>query len=895
MESSTSTAAGYINLGAAAYREGRNDEARALFVRALLTDHENERAWLWLATVATNPDEQRYCLNRALEINPESSGLRRRSLLPPGPATVPPELIELEHPPLPPDLVDVAVPALPILPRTALERRRRTRAGRLAAGAGDGTDADIPLPAQEDAPFHRGFWMLPVLALALLFAAGWLTHLNDEGPAPDDYVIAFAGPLTGDDGLIGQEQLQAVQLAVAERNQRGGIGGHRVRVESYDDGNDPVLARQIAEELAADGSVQLVIGHYSSAATAAAVPVYEQAGLTVISPSATEVGLGDGSPWAFRSIFTNETQGAFAAEYARHALEAETASIVSAPGQYESSLANSFAGRFDALGEVRQQWTIEPADRDASIERIVNDLRADPEPDLVFLALQQGDARALLLALGRADLHPLMLGSESLGTDEFPTTFAAEPEEQEQPGYFTDGLYVVSPLLYDSLGGNALEFSQRFSASFGVMPDWFGAKAFDAAALGLYALETLDGASPAVTPPATLRRDVQDALVGLIGGQAHVVGLEGPLSFNADRSVKEAPSIGLFDLGSLQSARLQYRPVTRDTVDDLEMELAIQRVFELNGEYFRLYRVVYVGVDVNFVSQLNVQDQTFDADFFLWFRYRGGQDAEDIFFTNAEDPATALPDPIDRTEIDGEHFVMYRVDTTFSQPMDFRLYPWDKHTLTIGLQNVSLSEDDIVYVPDQSTLRLPQAERLNSGVDFARPFNQVPSWIATRVVYTQDSATTRSTVPDARSGAPELRSASTFNVQMSYERDVRAFVIKNLLPLALLALVTYISLFFSPENAATRIGFSITAILTTSVLLQSVSGNLPDIGYTVAIEWGFYIYIALSAMLVLVNITIERWYKARRYAAVAQLDRIARVVYPVVILAGVTAYAVRFG
>src|SRR5215218_9024822 len=99
MESSTSTAAGYINLGAVAYREGRLDEARALFVRALLVDHANERAWLWLATVSTDPDEQRYCLNRALEINPESSGIRRRALLPPGPAVVPPELIELDHPP----------------------------------------------------------------------------------------------------------------------------------------------------------------------------------------------------------------------------------------------------------------------------------------------------------------------------------------------------------------------------------------------------------------------------------------------------------------------------------------------------------------------------------------------------------------------------------------------------------------------------------------------------------------------------------------------------------------------------------------------------------------------------------------------------------------------------
>ncbi len=238
---------------------------------------------------------------------------------------------------------------------------------------------------------------------------------------------------------------------------------------------------------------------------------------------------------------------------------------------------------------------------------------------------------------------------------------------------------------------------------------------------------------------------------------------------------------------------------------------------------------------------------------------------------------------------------MYRIDSTFSQPMDFRNYPWDRHTLNVSLQNVSLSENDIVYVPDQSNLRQSQPDRLSSGVDVTRPFNQVPSWIATRVRFTQDTATTRGTMPDPRSGAPELRSASTYNVQMAFQRDVRSFLIKNLLPLALLALVTYISLFFSPESAGTRIGFSITSILTTSVLLQSISGNLPDVGYTVAIEWGFYIYIALSALLVLVNITIDRWYKARRYAAAAQLDRTARIVYPLVILVVVTAYAVRFG
>ena len=81
------------------------------------------------------------------------------------------------------------------------------------------------------------------------------------------------------------------------------------------------------------------------------------------------------------------------------------------------------------------------------------------------------------------------------------------------------------------------------------------------------------------------------------------------------------------------------------------------------------------------------------------------------------------------------------------------------------------------------------------------------------------------------------------------QRDVRGFLLKNLLPLGLLALVTYLSLFFAPDQAGTRVGFAVTSILTASVLLESVTGPL-DVGYTVAIEGVFFVYIALSAALV---------------------------------------------
>lgn len=387
---------------------------------------------------------------------------------------------------------------------------------------------------------------------------------------------------------------------------------------------------------------------------------------------------------------------------------------------------------------------------------------------------------------------------------------------------------------------------------------------------------------------------MRDALAANDRLETAIPGLGGPLYFDASRSVPQMLSFSVFDRGVLLNAPLQYRPLTDPEKFNLVADEAAGLLFELDGLTFRQYRVVYVGIDLNEISDLDSRAQTFDADFFLWFRYRGDERAEHTFFTNATDPEFELAEPLDRAEDDNLHFVIYRVKTTFFEPLDFRDYPWDRHVFRIGLQNETLTNDDIVYVPDPANLRQPQELRLRSSVDTSLLVNRIPSWVLEDVAYIQGSATARSTVPDPRTGAPEYDRFSTYQVEMEYARIIRPFLIKNLLPLALLALVTYISLYFSPENASTRIGFSVTSILTTSVLLQSVSSNLPEIGYTVAIEWGYYTYIALSAGLVLVNILIDRWYKQRRYVAVRRLDRFARILYPAVILVVIGLYVLSF-
>jgi hypothetical protein len=89
----TRSRGGAVGHRAAAY----NDQAAAtasldiaeLFVQALCDDSNYEQDWLWLAAQCRREHERRYCLQRALDINPDSWEAKcNLAKLPPTPAYI---------------------------------------------------------------------------------------------------------------------------------------------------------------------------------------------------------------------------------------------------------------------------------------------------------------------------------------------------------------------------------------------------------------------------------------------------------------------------------------------------------------------------------------------------------------------------------------------------------------------------------------------------------------------------------------------------------------------------------------------------------------------------------------------------------------------------------------
>lgn len=128
------------------------------------------------------------------------------------------------------------------------------------------------------------------------------------------------------------------------------------------------------------------------------------------------------------------------------------------------------------------------------------------------------------------------------------------------------------------------------------------------------------------------------------------------------------------------------------------------------------------------------------------------------------------------------------------------------------------------------------------------------------------------------------------------QRDTASFVVKNLLPLLLLTTLLYASLFL-PFSRGTpiRVNLAVTSILTSAVLLGNISNRLPDIGYTVAIEYGFYVFFALALTCTVIAILGNHRATSSQERKSRHLSTASKVIYPLLVLGVVLAYVTRLG
>jgi branched-chain amino acid transport system substrate-binding protein len=271
-----------------------------------------------------------------------------------------------------------------------------------------------------------------LVALALmLFAA---TGCSSTTPTKGDVLVYVVVPLSGGQANGGQTVVGGAKLMADQLNRKGGLLGYKVDVVGWDDAADSDTAKAKAEEIAAaikqGKKVIGVIGHLNSGQTLAAMQVYKDLPLVVITPTASEVSLThQGYRNFFRVNATDAAQGPALARFMVDQLGGQRIVVVYADNEYGAGLRDQVTQALKTLGRTPAA-VVKIPEAASTYSSFIPTIK-DAQPDVVFLAGYETEGYVLLPELRDAGVQAKFLCSDGC----FNSTYVDEAAPMSEGTY----------------------------------------------------------------------------------------------------------------------------------------------------------------------------------------------------------------------------------------------------------------------------------------------------------------------------------------------------------------------------------------------------------------------------------------------------------------------------
>ena len=313
--------------------------------------------------------------------------------------------------------------------------------------------------------------LVALASTALLAACGEVKSgaSNTTGNPIDEKVvkIGFNFEETGAVASYGTSEQKGAQLAVDEINAAGGIDGKQIEVVDKDNKSETAEAASVSTNLVTQSKVAAIVGPATSGATAAAVANATQAGVPLISPSATQDGLTKGQDFLFIGTFQDSFQGKIISNYVSNKLNAKKVVLYTDnSSDYAKGIAKSFRDSFK--GEIVADETFVSGDTDfqAALTKI-----KDKDFDAIVLPGYYTEAGKIVNQARGMGIDKPIIGGDGFNGAEFVQQATAERASNI---YFISGFSTTV-----DVSDKAKAFLEAYRAKYNEDPSTFAALAYD--------------------------------------------------------------------------------------------------------------------------------------------------------------------------------------------------------------------------------------------------------------------------------------------------------------------------------------------------------------------------------------------------------------------------------
>lgn len=302
-----------------------------------------------------------------------------------------------------------------------------------------------------------------------LLGATALSLLMIDASGAADVKIGIIAPMTGQLASEGQDMENAVKLAIADVNARGGVLGSKITTVTADDACDPQQGAAAGSKLVSAG-VTAIVGGYCSGAVLPTLKIYGDADIpfVIVGANSTKlVAANEGDAFLINS--TGDAQALTAVD-ALKKRGVKRLAIIDEGDAYSSDLAKLVAASFtQGGGSVVDRETTTSGEQDFSTT--VNNVKSK-NADAVMWTAYHGGGALLTKQLRQAGYGGLILLGDGNNS----------PEYLQIAGDAADGVLLFSPPALDFLKSTG-NYAETYKKAYNRDPGAYAALSYDAGEL----------------------------------------------------------------------------------------------------------------------------------------------------------------------------------------------------------------------------------------------------------------------------------------------------------------------------------------------------------------------------------------------------------------------------
>ncbi|MBN2558796.1 MAG: ABC transporter substrate-binding protein [Clostridia bacterium] len=327
--------------------------------------------------------------------------------------------------------------------------------------------------------------------------------------------IGVAAPITGNYAEYGKGFDVATQMAVDKINAAGGINGKTVELVLMDSKGDAKEATEIARKFTEDPEILAVVGDFSSTCCMATAPIYTEAKMVQISPTASHPDYAGMSEYMFSVMGRQDAEGPFVAEYlAQKYVGAEKMAVIYLNNDWGVSAHTNILKRAEEIG--------------LEVTAVENFVDGEKDFTATLTKIRQTNPDTLCLVMFYNELVIISKQIKQMGWEDVKI-IALGPGISEQivqlGGADVEGIATSTPFMVSPDNTVAVAFKNEFEQKAGFTLNVHSACAYDATNMLAKAIGNLGD------------NVTREAIAAELSNMKDFVGITGPIIFTANGDV----------------------------------------------------------------------------------------------------------------------------------------------------------------------------------------------------------------------------------------------------------------------------------------------------------------------------------------------------------------------